>query len=361
MTQVVGIRFERAGKIYYFSTGELDLTCGDRVIVESSRGQDMGTVVTQPQDIDETTLSTPLRPVLRPATPADEQRAEAFKAKEPEAYDFCLQQIEAFNLPMKLIRAEYSFDGSRLVFYFSANGRVDFRELVKALAAKLHTRIELRQIGVRDEARLVGGYSTCGRELCCAAFLENFRPVSIKMAKQQNIALNPAKISGVCGRLMCCLSYEKDTEDEMECRRCKAEAAAAAEQAAREAAADLTEEQPAPETRDNKERRHHKPARDNAPKDNPEESAKENRRDSGKGHPKGSKPHHAKDTPKPQTARENTKNNKAPQEPQETGEQSTEATGEKPARPVRPRRPRPQRSPRKPTERSGEGDPIVDE
>ena len=337
MTQVVGIRFERAGKIYYFSTGELKLSYGDRVIVESSRGQDMGTVVTPAQDIDVTTLSTPLRPVLRTATPADEHRAEVFKAKEPEAYDFCLQQIEAFNLPMKLIRAEYSFDGSRLIFFFSANGRVDFRELVKALAAKLHTRIELRQIGVRDEARLVGGYSTCGRELCCSAFLENFRPVSIKMAKQQNIALNPAKISGVCGRLMCCLSYEKDAENELKCRKCKAEAAAD-EQTAGEGSESVTEivaEQPEPkEQRRPKEQREPRHGR-------PRHGSKES----------GSKDNAARG-PKKEAVKDAAQS--------ADGEKTADTNADKPAKANS--RPRPRRSPRhKPTERSGEGERIVAE
>ncbi len=335
MTKVVGIRFERAGKIYYFATGELDLSYGDRVIVESSRGQDMGTVVTPAQDIDEAALGTPLRPVLRLATPNDEQRKEAFKAKEPEAYEFCLQQIEAFNLPMKLIRAEYSFDGSRLVFYFSANGRVDFRELVKALAARLHTRIELRQIGVRDEARLVGGYSSCGRELCCASFLENFRPVSIKMAKQQNIALNPAKISGVCGRLMCCLSYEKDTEDEMECRRCKAAAAADNQQQEQpEEAAPAPNDTEPSEPRESREPK--APKEPKAPREH-----------------KGGKPRPPRETKEQQEPKdEKTAKGSRSRRPKQTeGEEAGRGS-----------RPRPRRSPRgKAAEKSGEGEKIVAE
>lgn len=210
MAQVVGVRFERAGKIYYFEVGGLELSLGDGVIVESSRGLDYGTVATPVQEVAEKDLPQPLKPVMRVATIADEKRYEDYKAKEPEAFEFCREQILVANLPMKLIRAAYSFDGSKIVFYFTSDNRVDFRDLVKVLAAHFHARIELRQVGVRDEARLVGGYSSCGRELCCAAFLNGFHPVSIKMAKKQNLALNPAKISGVCGRLMCCLYYEYD-------------------------------------------------------------------------------------------------------------------------------------------------------
>lgn len=210
MVQVVGVRFERAGKIYYFKVGELTLALGDNVIVESSRGLDFGMVATPVQEVEPKTLGQPLKPVLRLATLADEQRYEENRRLEPEAFVFCQQQIAEMKLPMKLIKAAYSFDGSKLVFYFTSDNRVDFRELVKVLAAHFHSRIELRQVGVRDEARLVGGYSTCGRELCCASFLQSFHPVSIKMAKKQNLALNPAKISGVCGRLMCCLYYEYD-------------------------------------------------------------------------------------------------------------------------------------------------------
>ena len=212
MTEVVGIRFERAGKIYYFELCGVEAAYGDHVIVESSRGLDFGTVATPKQNIDAEQLPQPVRPVIRLATEEDEQSYQQNRLKEPAAFEFCQQQILAANLPMKLIKAVYTFDGSKIVFYFSSDNRVDFRELVKVLAAHFHTRIELRQIGVRDEARLVGGYSTCGRELCCSAFLDNFHPVSIKMAKKQGLALNPAKISGVCGRLMCCLYYEYDED-----------------------------------------------------------------------------------------------------------------------------------------------------
>lgn len=210
MTKVVGVRFERAGKIYYFSIEGIEAAFGDNVIVESSRGLDFGRVAAPPQEIDEATLAQPLKPVIRLATAEDEKTCEENKEKEPAAFEFCQQQIAEAKLPMKLIKASYTFDGSKIVFYFSSENRVDFRELVKVLAAHFHTRIELRQVGVRDEARLLGGYSTCGRELCCAAFLDGFHPVSIKMAKKQNLALNPAKISGACGRLMCCLYYEYD-------------------------------------------------------------------------------------------------------------------------------------------------------
>lgn len=210
MTKVVGVRFERAGKIYYFSIDGMEAAFGDHVIVESSRGLDFGRVAAPPQEVDEATLAQPLKPVIRLATKEDEESCRENKAKEPAAFEFCQQQIAEAKLPMKLIKASYTFDGSKIVFYFSSENRVDFRELVKVLASHFHTRIELRQVGVRDEARLLGGYSTCGRELCCAAFLDGFHPVSIKMAKKQNLALNPAKISGACGRLMCCLYYEYD-------------------------------------------------------------------------------------------------------------------------------------------------------
>ena len=214
MSNIVGIRFERAGKISYFNCGDLQLRFGDSVIVESSWGLDMGTVVTpaQPEPQDAPANQPPLRSVVRLATAEDESSYEKMKKLEPEAFTYCQQQIAKFGLPMKLIRVSYTFDGGKIIFYFSSENRVDFRELVKVLAGHFHTRIELRQVGVRDEARIVGGYSTCGRELCCASFLNNFHPVSIKMAKKQNLALNPAKISGVCGRLMCCLYYEYDED-----------------------------------------------------------------------------------------------------------------------------------------------------
>lgn len=212
MNNIVGIRFERAGKISYYTCGDLQLAFGDHVIVESSWGLDFGTVVTPPLPEEQAGGNQNLRPVIRLATPEDEQNFETMKKREPEAFAYCQQQIAKFGLPMKLIRVSYTFDGGKIIFYFSSENRVDFRELVKVLAGHFHTRIELRQVGVRDEARIVGGYSTCGRELCCASFLNNFHPVSIKMAKKQNLALNPAKISGVCGRLMCCLYYEYDED-----------------------------------------------------------------------------------------------------------------------------------------------------
>ena len=212
MSNIVGVRFERAGKISYFNSGDLQLTFGDNVIVESSWGLDFGTVVTPalPEAQETAPGQPPLRSVVRLATPEDERSFENMKKLEPDAFVYSHQQIAKFGLPMKLIRVSYTFDGGKIIFYFSSENRVDFRELVKVLAGHFHTRIELRQVGVRDEARIVGGYSTCGRELCCASFLNNFHPVSIKMAKKQNLALNPAKISGVCGRLMCCLYYEYD-------------------------------------------------------------------------------------------------------------------------------------------------------
>lgn len=216
MSDVVGVRFERAGKISYFTCGDLQLSFGDQVIVESSWGLDFGTVVTPClSQAPDQPANQPPRAVVRLATPEDEQSYENMKKLEPEAFAYCQQQITKLGLPMKLIHVSYTFDGGKVIFYFSSENRVDFRELVKILASHFHTRIELRQVGVRDEARIVGGYSTCGRELCCASFLNNFHPVSIRMAKKQNLALNPAKISGVCGRLMCCLYYEYDDNREL--------------------------------------------------------------------------------------------------------------------------------------------------
>ncbi len=212
MNNIVGVRFERAGKISYYTCDDLQLSFGDHVIVENSWGLDFGTVATPPLPEEASGSGQTLRPIIRLATPEDEQNFANMKKHEPEAFAYCQQQIAKFGLPMKLIRVSYTFDGGKIIFYFSSENRVDFRELVKVLAGHFHTRIELRQVGVRDEARIIGGYSTCGRELCCASFLNNFHPVSIKMAKKQNLALNPAKISGVCGRLMCCLYYEYDED-----------------------------------------------------------------------------------------------------------------------------------------------------
>lgn len=208
MINVVGIRFRKAGKIYYFCPRNLDVQVGDNVIVETARGIEYGSVVLDKREIDEKTLPSPCKDIIRLANERDEQQNEKNRKSEERAFNICLEKIANRNLPMKLIDVNYTFDQGKIIFYFSAESRVDFRELVKDLAAVFRTRIELRQIGVRDEAKMLGGYSTCGRELCCHSVLGDFQPVSIKMAKQQNLSLNPAKISGVCGRLMCCLKYE---------------------------------------------------------------------------------------------------------------------------------------------------------
>ncbi|TAK32817.1 MAG: stage 0 sporulation protein [Chloroflexota bacterium] len=210
MPAVVGVRFKRAGKIYYFDPLELDLSVNDLVVVETSRGGEIGRVVIARKEVLENELSEPLKPVLRQATEADQRQMDSFHQREHEALTKCRERIQRHNLPMNLIEAEYSFDGSRLTFFFSAEERVDFRELVRELAGIFRTRIELRQVGVRDEAKILGGLGRCGRGLCCATFLTNFSPVSIKMAKEQDLPLNPMKISGMCGRLLCCLSHEND-------------------------------------------------------------------------------------------------------------------------------------------------------
>lgn len=211
MVKVVGIRFRNAGKIYYFGPGNLELKAGMHAIVETARGVEIGTVITGPREVSEESVIQPLKPVIRIATEADERQAEKNREKEKEAYRICLEKIAKHNLDMKLVEAEYTFDNNKLLFYFTADGRIDFRELVKDLAAVFRTRIELRQIGVRDETKIMGGYGICGRQLCCNTFLPEFAPVSIKMAKEQNLSLNPTKISGVCGRLMCCLKNEEET------------------------------------------------------------------------------------------------------------------------------------------------------
>ena len=211
MVKVVGIRFRNAGKIYYFGPGNLELKAGMHAIVETARGVEIGTVITGPREVSEESVIQPLKPVIRIATEADEKQAEKNREKEIEAYRICLEKIAKHNLDMKLVEAEYTFDNNKLLFYFTADGRIDFRELVKDLAAVFRTRIELRQIGVRDETKIMGGYGICGRQLCCNTFLPEFAPVSIKMAKEQNLSLNPTKISGVCGRLMCCLKNEEET------------------------------------------------------------------------------------------------------------------------------------------------------
>lgn len=209
MAKLVSIQFEQAGKLYDFDAGTHDLQPGDKVIVETERGKGIGTVVRPVRDQEERPEG--LKSVLRKARPEDVEAAASYRRKEKEAFDFCLKKITERSMEMKLIKVEYLFDGSKAIFFFTADGRVDFRDLVKDLAHEFHTRIEMRQIGVRDEAKMVGGIGICGRELCCASFLREFEPVSVKMAKEQNLALNPNKISGQCGRLLCCLGYEYDT------------------------------------------------------------------------------------------------------------------------------------------------------
>ena len=211
MIKVIGVRFRSAGKIYYFSPGELEIKTGDRVIVETARGIEYGKVVLGNREVEEEKVVQPLKPVLRKAVPADEETEKKNREKEKEAYRICQEKIEKHGLEMKLVRAEYTFDNNKVLFYFTAEGRIDFRELVKDLAGVFKTRIELRQIGVRDETKILGGIGSCGRPLCCHSYLTEFVPVSIKMAKEQNLSLNPSKISGVCGRLMCCLKNEEDT------------------------------------------------------------------------------------------------------------------------------------------------------
>lgn len=210
MQTVVGIRFKKAGKIYYFDPGDLAIAVGDNCIVETSRGIEYGEVVVPPKQVPEDEVVQPLKQVIRVATEEDRAHYQRQAQRAREAFEIALERIAAHGLPMKLVDAEYTFDNSKLLFYFTADGRVDFRELVKDLAAIFRIRIELRQIGVRDEAKMIGGLGSCGRPLCCATFLGDFAPVSIKMAKEQNLSLNPSKISGICGRLMCCLRYEAD-------------------------------------------------------------------------------------------------------------------------------------------------------
>lgn len=218
MEKVVGVRFRNAGKIYFFGPGNLDLRAGMHVIVETARGVEMGTVMTDPREIGEDEVIQPLKPVIRIATEEDEKTVEKNREKEKEAFQICLEKIAKHKLEMKLVEAEYTFDNNKLLFYFTADGRIDFRELVKDLAAVFRTRIELRQIGVRDETKIMGGIGICGRALCCHTYLSEFAPVSIKMAKEQNLSLNPTKISGVCGRLMCCLKNEQDTYEYLNSR-----------------------------------------------------------------------------------------------------------------------------------------------
>ena len=215
MIKIIGVRFRVAGKIYYFDPGKFDIKRGEHVIVETARGIEYGTVIVEPKEVPDEKVIQPLKPVLRVATPKDDEQEAENKAREKEAFNICLEKIKKHELPMKLIDAEYTFDNNKVLFYFTADGRIDFRELVKDLAAVFKTRIELRQIGVRDETKIVGGIGICGRPLCCHTHLSEFVPVSIKMAKEQNLSLNPTKISGVCGRLMCCLNHEEETYEEL--------------------------------------------------------------------------------------------------------------------------------------------------
>lgn len=215
MVKVIGVRFRNAGKVYYFAPGDLEIEQGDHVVVETARGVEYGYVVLGVKEVEEERIVQPLKPVMRVATPEDDEKAESNREKEKEAFTICLEKIRKHGLEMKLIDAEYTFDNNKVLFYFTADGRIDFRELVKDLAAVFKTRIELRQIGVRDETKILGGIGICGRPLCCHSYLADFVPVSIKMAKEQNLSLNPTKISGVCGRLMCCLKNEQETYEEL--------------------------------------------------------------------------------------------------------------------------------------------------
>ncbi|MCR5035165.1 MAG: stage 0 sporulation family protein [Clostridia bacterium] len=215
MTDVVGVKFKDVGKMYYFSPGENEVKLGDNVIVETARGLEFGTICKERTSVDESELVAPLKSIIRTATEADVKKHEENLAKKDDALRICQEKIDAHGLEMKLIDVEYTFDNSKVVFYFTADGRVDFRELVKDLASVFRMRIELRQIGVRDEAKMIGGVGSCGRGLCCNTWLRDFEPVSIKMAKVQNLSLNPTKISGICGRLMCCLKYENDIYSEL--------------------------------------------------------------------------------------------------------------------------------------------------
>lgn len=212
---VVGVRFKKAGKIYYFDPENTEFSYGQYVIVETARGIEFGTVVIPNRDVSEDDIILPLKPITRKATDEDIEKNRQNKEKADEAFKVCIEKIKNHNLEMRLIATELTFDNNKLIFYFTADGRIDFRELVKDLAAVFRTRIELRQIGVRDEAKYVNGIGICGRPLCCATFLGDFHPVSIKMAKDQGLSLNPTKISGVCGRLMCCLKYEQNAYEDL--------------------------------------------------------------------------------------------------------------------------------------------------
>lgn len=215
MAEVIGVRFKEVGKIYYFDPAGVTVRPGELVIVETSRGIECGTVVIENREVDDADVVKPLKKLLRTATPADLKKIEENHCKEKKAFKICLEKIAANNLDMKLVDVEYTFDNNKILFYFTADGRVDFRELVKDLASVFRTRIELRQIGVRDEAKMLGGLGICGRPFCCSTFLGEFQPVSIKMAKEQGLSLNPTKISGTCGRLMCCLKFEQEAYEEL--------------------------------------------------------------------------------------------------------------------------------------------------
>ena len=218
MILIIGVRFRKSGKVYYFDPTNLDINKGDHVIVETARGIEYGLVVLGKKEVTDDKVVQPLKPVIRIATSEDDKINAENEEKEKEAYKICLEKIAKHKLEMKLVEAEYTFDNNKLLFYFTADGRIDFRELVKDLAAVFRTRIELRQIGVRDETKILGGIGICGRELCCKSYLADFAPVSIKMAKEQNLSLNPTKISGVCGRLMCCLKNEEETYEYLNSR-----------------------------------------------------------------------------------------------------------------------------------------------
>ena len=218
MVKVIGVRFRKAGKIYFFSPDDMKIKKGDHVIVETARGVEYGQVVLDARDVEEDKVVQPLKKIIRVATPEDDKIEAENKEKEKKAFDICIEKIKKHGLEMKLIDTEYTFDNNKVLFYFTADGRIDFRELVKDLASVFKTRIELRQIGVRDETKTLVGYSICGRPLCCSTYLSDFVPVSIKMAKEQNLSLNPTKISGVCGRLMCCLKNEEETYEYLNSR-----------------------------------------------------------------------------------------------------------------------------------------------
>ncbi|HZJ78233.1 MAG TPA: stage 0 sporulation family protein [Clostridia bacterium] len=215
MAEIIGVRFKEVGKVYYFDPNSEQLEKGDNVIVETSRGVECGEVALENREVDDESIVKPLKMMIRKATPEDLEVVKSNEKKEKEAFDLCLKKIAYHKLDMKLVNVEYTFDGSKILFYFTADGRVDFRELVKDLASVFRTRIELRQIGVRDEAKMVGGLGICGRSFCCSSHMGEFQPVSIKMAKEQGLSLNPVKISGTCGRLMCCLKHEQESYDHL--------------------------------------------------------------------------------------------------------------------------------------------------